>query len=96
MPLQVSEIGGDVIGSACHAPRFRFQCIGRELLRVLRQVERTPVGDDCQWHRAERSPIVGLAPAGAASKRSRKLVANTCTASCSAAFHRRRRRSTER
>src|SRR4051812_33754415 len=42
------------------------------------------------------SPIVGRAPAGAASSRSRKLAANTRTASCSAAFHSRSRRSTER
>src|SRR5579863_7404761 len=40
--------------------------------------------------------MVARAPAGAASSRSRRLAANTRTASCSAAFHSRRRRSMPR
>ena len=32
----------------------RFQCIGRKPLRLLWQVERTRMGENCQWHWAKR------------------------------------------
>jgi hypothetical protein len=31
----------------------RFQCVRRKPLRLLRQVERTRMGENCQWHRAK-------------------------------------------
>jgi len=33
----------------------RFQCIGRKPLRLLRQLERTHMGENCQWHWAKRA-----------------------------------------
>src|SRR5258708_14880314 len=32
----------------------RFQSIGRKPLRLLRQLERTRMGENCQWHWAKR------------------------------------------
>ena len=34
--------------------QYRFQCIGRKPLRLLRQLERTRMGENCQWHWTKR------------------------------------------